>query len=77
MHPLDLENFGWTAGGIVQVDGGKLNEAKLVSNMLSTYMHVDSPAAAPQQTPENGNGNTEVASSQTPYHNHNTLTLLF
>ena len=43
---MDLESFGWTAGGIVHVDGAKLNEARQLSQKISQFMHVE-PLANP------------------------------
>lgn len=68
VHPLDMEHFGWTTGGIVQMDSNKLNEVKLVNNMLSAFMQVEPPQTAPQLN-ENGNGSNDASSNQTSYHN--------
>lgn len=41
VHPLDMETFGWTNGGILHLDGGKLNDQKHLAKKLSSFMHID------------------------------------
>eukprot|EP00026_Physarum_polycephalum_P000498 Phypoly_transcript_00499.p1 GENE.Phypoly_transcript_00499~~Phypoly_transcript_00499.p1 ORF type:complete len:1191 (-),score=146.73 Phypoly_transcript_00499:406-3978(-) len=67
VHPLDLESFGWTVGGILHVDGAKLNDPKHLSQQMSVFMHVD-----PLPNPVGGEGDN---GSQT--HSHTIFSRVF
>jgi hypothetical protein len=64
VHPLDLESFGWTTGGIVLVDGAKLNEPRQLSQKISVFMHVD-PLPNPVNNTSGGEANDAGPSNQT------------
>lgn len=56
VHPMDLESFGWTSGGIVHVDGAMLNEPRELSQKILTFMHVDSLPPNPNDKPNREEG---------------------